>query len=867
LAIQNTFYLDVDIKRDNYVEEPQVTQNDSVKFVLRLTDDGVDYPLTGVSTYTLASLRPDGQSVLTVGTLTGVNEITFELGTTEVSVPGNVKAAIQLYDADGRVSSIPFTYEVTKDIAVDYVPSADDKTLIQLVLGEGPAILAAAEQATVEALAAAEIAMNAEGPMGPVGPKGDTGERGLTGLKGDTGAVGPKGDIGPVGPKGDKGNDGTGVTILGSFANESELPATGNLGDAYLISGSLYVWNGSAWENVGNIQGPQGIPGVPGETGPIGPKGDPGETPDVSIFATKEEVGDVTTLTTTAKKVVAAINEINAKPTGGDTTEIAKQINTLYDLTTGLIRYQAYDELLKQASSRLDGGTVFAHDMNGNIIGMTFDEANSQNIVIRNGKMLMLGTTYSDKTVTDATIINQGNETSGNGGRKLIMLNDGSQYAVVRNGTTDFRIYKSVDDWDTAGTLLVTVTETTNDVCLVTDGVHIFVLNSYSTVGVRQRTYSSTGILIGSVKDVDVGQNAMGKCSLFINTMGTELYAPWSSKNSTYANSFNIRYAKGVISQIDGSVTWSPVEQVTNVNITGVNYSEPTIVLNGSGRPVIMMISNDATNYYLDRVIRGVSSWGSVNTVYSGGTYLQSSPSGMFVSQNVNGLVNGRIWVTWHGKDVTDTLRDNIRIMYSDNGGEDFSAMQKLTIGNTYDQQYPSITSNPGNEIFVLFMGTSVSNSPSDYRIKQIKNTSNAWGTVTEKKGSRSDFPSALFDPKYQIRFKEPLFIYKGVSPSARVGFYGTWEKPIEAATTTAKAVYDIPSTDYVGTFVKRIGTTNVQAYVNDVLMDAELISNEYGFTKQLATKATVKLRLELSRASISGGESDAVTRILGGRS
>lgn len=151
MAIQNTFYLDVDIKRDNYVDEPKVTQNDAVTFVLRMTDDGVDYPLAGVSTYTLASLRPDNQSVLTVGTLTGVNEITFELGSTEVSVPGNVKAAIQLYDVDGRVSSIPFTYEVTKDIATGYIPSKDEQTLIELVLGQGPAILTAAQTATITA--------------------------------------------------------------------------------------------------------------------------------------------------------------------------------------------------------------------------------------------------------------------------------------------------------------------------------------------------------------------------------------------------------------------------------------------------------------------------------------------------------------------------------------------------------------------------------------------------------------------------------------------------------------------------------------------------------------------------------------------
>lgn len=151
MSIQNTFYLDVDIKRDNYVEEPQVTQNDDIAFVLRLTDDGSDMPIEDVSTYTLASSRPDGQSVVTVGVLTGPSEVTFELGSTEVSVPGRVKAAIQLYDVDGRVSSIPFTYEVKKDLAVDYIPSADEQTLIQLVLGEGPAILNAAELVTAEA--------------------------------------------------------------------------------------------------------------------------------------------------------------------------------------------------------------------------------------------------------------------------------------------------------------------------------------------------------------------------------------------------------------------------------------------------------------------------------------------------------------------------------------------------------------------------------------------------------------------------------------------------------------------------------------------------------------------------------------------
>jgi hypothetical protein len=80
------------------------------------------------------------------------------------------------------------------------------------------------------------------------------------------------------------GDDGTGVNILGSYNSAAELIAAhpiGNVGDAYLIGGDLYVWstNNNSWNNVGNIQGPQGpqgiqgIQGFAGVTGPTGPQG------------------------------------------------------------------------------------------------------------------------------------------------------------------------------------------------------------------------------------------------------------------------------------------------------------------------------------------------------------------------------------------------------------------------------------------------------------------------------------------------------------------------------------------------------------------------------------------------------------------
>lgn len=72
--------------------------------------------------------------------------------------------------------------------------------------------------------------------------------------------------VSKIGADGQNGKDGTSVTILGTYGSEEELNSkhpTGNVGDAYIINGALYVWNvsESKWENVGNIQGPAGDPG------------------------------------------------------------------------------------------------------------------------------------------------------------------------------------------------------------------------------------------------------------------------------------------------------------------------------------------------------------------------------------------------------------------------------------------------------------------------------------------------------------------------------------------------------------------------------------------------------------------------------
>lgn len=129
------------------------------------------------------------------------------------------------------------------------------------------------------------------GIQGPIGPKGEKGDQG------EQGPQGPKGETGPQGPKGDTGS---GLNIKGELDSEAGLPQEGVSGDAWLISGNLYVYvgeNGNVesnpkWSNVGSIQGPAGPTGPKGEQGEPGPKGEPGANGAPGVQGPKGDPGE-----------------------------------------------------------------------------------------------------------------------------------------------------------------------------------------------------------------------------------------------------------------------------------------------------------------------------------------------------------------------------------------------------------------------------------------------------------------------------------------------------------------------------------------------------------------------------------------------
>lgn len=104
----------------------------------------------------------------------------------------------------------------------------------------------------------------------------------VVGPPGPQGVQGPQGIQGVAGPQGIQGETGAALTVLGSYPDLASFLAgaggsPGNPGEAWLIEsdGSLYIWNTAttAWEDVGDLQGPQGPQGIQGVQGEQGPQG------------------------------------------------------------------------------------------------------------------------------------------------------------------------------------------------------------------------------------------------------------------------------------------------------------------------------------------------------------------------------------------------------------------------------------------------------------------------------------------------------------------------------------------------------------------------------------------------------------------
>jgi predicted acyltransferase (DUF342 family) len=95
-----------------------------------------------------------------------------------------------------------------------------------------------------------------QGPIGLRGYRGFRGERGFTGMEGPPGDVGPAGVRGPIGPIGPEGPPGVGFILRGSKNSVGELPHDAEIGDGWVVAGTVHVWDGEDWVPIVTVPGP-----------------------------------------------------------------------------------------------------------------------------------------------------------------------------------------------------------------------------------------------------------------------------------------------------------------------------------------------------------------------------------------------------------------------------------------------------------------------------------------------------------------------------------------------------------------------------------------------------------------------------------
>lgn len=390
-----------------------------------------------------------------------------------------------------------------------------------------------------------------------------------------------------------------------------------------------------------------------------------------------------------------------------------------------------------------------------------------------------------------SAVVNQPYSTSGNGGRKLVRLSNGWEVAVTkRTGRFDFFVNKQDGNgWKELAFYSNDFIEN-NDIAIVANGTKIYGVFGFRSASVYDLTFDATTVSGDLVNrsQFESGQTALGNVTLAINPQGTELHAAWSSKNTTYPNSFNIRYAKGTINA-DGSVTWGAATQMINPsNYVGVDNMNPTVVCH-NGLPVIIYEQKNGTVNHSIMYHRYNGSVWSNNSVYNpGAIYAQSSPSTVIDKDGV-------IHVAWHGRDISTSF-GNIFYSKSTDGGTTWSTAQKLTTG---DRSYtPSLTVDKNNKMFIMFND----NVDGDvyYAISKLTYANGVWSAVQISDDTGQMNPSTLYDPTFTGSFGDtpPLIYMDGAKQ--QVTYAGTY------STNTA------PTASLVSP------TNNQTLYENDIL-------------------------------------------------
>jgi hypothetical protein len=160
-------------------------------------------------------------------------------------------------------------------------------------------------------------------------------------------------------------------------ADVASLPAVGNtVNDAYIVSadGNLWIWNGTAWFDAGQIVGPQGpagadgATGAPGATGPTGAQGEVGATGAPGATGPTGAQGEVGP---TGPQGVQGLQGVQGETGPAGTTDYTQLINTPTSITAFGITDGTFGQVLTTdgvggfSFTTVGGGTTLPTDAVG----------------------------------------------------------------------------------------------------------------------------------------------------------------------------------------------------------------------------------------------------------------------------------------------------------------------------------------------------------------------------------------------------------------------------------------------------------------------------------------------------------------------
>ncbi|REK75632.1 fibronectin type III domain-containing protein [Paenibacillus paeoniae] len=419
---------------------------------------------------------------------------------------------------------------------------------------------------------------------------------------------------------------------------------------------------------------------------------------------------------------------------------------------------------------------------------------------------------FTDRSTLSNRVISSAiGKLGGNGTKGIVVTANGKWIVpIYYSATNEVRFYMSANqgqNW----TILCTLSGLTSNAAITTVGNKVFGIvrkNANEIAGFSFDVDKQTNVNIASLlKSVDFNQTDIPAANnVAIVAKDDAVHAAWVSKNSQYPYAYNIRYAK--IAE-DGSAL-TAIEQVTTSTSSYDVFSNPSMIINNSGIPVLFYdYQNTNNNSYSVYVANRVNSaWQQKNL----------EPISSYWTGDVNAAVdkNNDVHIVWT-KRTSDGYNHIFYTKQNTNGV--YSPIVDLTAGlTTYNQQQPTLTVGQNNDVFLYFSGIDPTLSTTNYNIRMRMLSNETWSvmkTITANTASDATAPAVISNALLPYP-GDPIVVFEHTSSGVLVS--GSMQRD-----------------DYSYTFANLTPNTKYKVKLEVRNMDGAVTS----ITKDVYTKAT----------------------------